>query len=134
MTETTPIITTGSLAVRLIRQDLDHENLVDLTPAASAEAADDQQVESRTFEVFPAKAPKAGVKIVKKKSNLRTPELIELDIGQNNCSPRSREQMGSPEIARDTKSYEVLNAEYRGDRVGCALYENGIAPARASNV
>jgi ATP-binding cassette subfamily F protein 3 len=110
-------------------KDPDHENLVDLTPAASAEAAEEPAKSNREQlqkKSSPAKATKAGVKIVKKKkSNARTPELIELDIANaEQLLAAISEQMGSPGIARDANRMKSLSAEYQETEVRLrALYE-----------
>ena len=63
----------------------------------------------------PPPAPKKpGVKVVKKKKDTRTPELVETDISRaeqrlNEIS----EQMGTPEVARDADRLIALNEEYQ---------------------
>ena len=72
------------------------------------------------IEEAPPPKPKAsastkpGVKVVKKKKDTRSPELIENEVAQ--AESRLNEiskQMGTPEIARDADRLIALNDEYQ---------------------
>jgi ATP-binding cassette subfamily F protein 3 len=71
------------------------------------------------IEAPPAKskpAPKKpGVKVVKKKKpDLRTPEVVEIDIAQAESRLNEiSEQMGTPEVARDADRLISLNDQYQ---------------------
>ena len=63
----------------------------------------------------PSSAKKRGVKLVKKKkTEARSPELVETDItrAEQKLSEISQ-QMGTPEVARDAGRLIVLNDEYQ---------------------
>lgn len=99
-------------------KDLDHENLVDLTPNVSI---GDEHHLPKIFVGHPKKKPaatkpgKAGVKIVKKKkADSRTPEMIELEISTaEQLLATISEQMGTPEIVKDADQLKVLTLEYQ---------------------
>ena len=63
------------------------------------------------------KAPastKPGVKVIKKKKDARTPELVENEIAQAELRLNAiSEQMGTPEVARDADRLIALNDEYQ---------------------
>ncbi|HET6972498.1 MAG TPA: ABC-F family ATP-binding cassette domain-containing protein [Pyrinomonadaceae bacterium] len=90
-------------AVKMIAE----ENLVTVAPPVV-------QPEQPRPAKKPAPAPKKpGVKVVKKKKETRTMELVESDIARaeqrlNEIS----EQMGTPEVARDPDKLIALNNEY----------------------
>ena len=84
------------------------ENLVSVAPAVVQ-----PQEPPPPKKVAPA-PKKPGVKVIKKKkSDTRTPELVESDIARaeqrlNEIS----EMMGTPEVARDPDKLIALNEEY----------------------
>src|ERR1043165_1832982 len=86
------------------------ENLVSVPPAATPAPEPPPPPVKRT-----APAPKKpGVKVIKKKKDTRTPELVESDIAR--AEQRLNEisqQMGTPEIARDADKLIALNDEYQ---------------------
>jgi hypothetical protein len=91
-------------AVKMISE----ENLVTVAPPVV------QHEEPRPAKKPAPPAPKKpGVKVVKKKKETRTMELVESDIARaeqrlNEIS----EQMGKPEVARDFDKLIALNNEY----------------------
>ena len=84
------------------------ENLVSVAPApAPAEPPP-------PVKKSPPAPRKPGIKVVKKKPNTRTPELVETDI--SHAEQRLNEisqQMGTPEVARDADRLIALNNEYQ---------------------
>jgi ABC-type multidrug transport system ATPase subunit len=57
---------------------------------------------------------KPGVKVIKKKKDARTPELIENEIAQAESRLNEiSQQMGTPEVARDADRLIALNGEYQ---------------------
>ena len=86
------------------------ENLVSVTPPATPAPEPPPPPVKKT-----APAPKKpGVKVVKKKKDVRTPELVETEIAH--AEQRLNEisqQMGTPEVARDAERLIALNEEYQ---------------------
>src|SRR5689334_344341 len=90
---------------------VEQENLVSVAPAHVAEEPPPPAVKKT-----PSPAPKkSGVKVVKKKkSEARTPEVVETEIAR--AEQRLNEisqQMGTPEVARDPERLIALNEEYQ---------------------
>jgi ATP-binding cassette subfamily F protein 3 len=90
-------------AVKVISE----ENLVTVAPPVV------RQEEPRP-QKKPAPAPKKpGIKVVKKKKETRTTELVESDIARTEQRLNEiSEQMGTPEVARDPDKLIALNNEY----------------------
>jgi hypothetical protein len=86
------------------------ENLVSVV-AAPANVAQEQ----KSVAPPPPSPKKPGVKVVKKKkSNTRTPELVENDIARAEARLNEiSQQMGTPEVARDADRLIALNDEYQ---------------------
>ena len=83
---------------------------------------------------------KPGVKLVKKKkTETRTPELVENEIAQAESRlSEISQQMGTPEVARDAERLIALNDEYQQtEALLKSLYDEwdriSQEPARASN-
>lgn len=88
-----------------------------------------QQDNLVSVEVTPLKAPeeevaaskpkpsaprKPGVKLVKKKKDARTPELVENEIAEAESRLNEiSQQMGTPEVVRDADRLVALNGEYQ---------------------
>ncbi|HEX5889326.1 MAG TPA: ABC-F family ATP-binding cassette domain-containing protein [Pyrinomonadaceae bacterium] len=86
------------------------ENLVSVVAAPAAQVV----------EKVPPPKPKApaskkpGVKVIKKKKDARTPDLVENEIAQAESRLNAiSEQMGTPEVARDADRLIALNDEYQ---------------------
>jgi len=84
------------------------ENLVSVAPAPTPAPL------PPPVKKAPSAPKKPGVKVVKKKKDARTPELVETEIARaeqrlNEIS----EQMGKPEVARDADRLITLNDEYQ---------------------
>jgi ATP-binding cassette subfamily F protein 3 len=86
------------------------ENLVSVV-AAPANVAQEQ----KSVAPPPPSPKKPGVKVVKKKkSDTRTPELVENDIARAEARLNEiSQQMGTPEVARDADRLIALNDEYQ---------------------
>jgi len=86
------------------------ENLVSVV-AAPANVAQEQ----KSVAPPPPSPKKPGVKVVKKKkSDTRTPELVENDIARAEARLNEiSQQMGTPEVARDADRLIALNGEYQ---------------------
>ena len=67
------------------------------------------------FTTQSAAPKKPGVKVIKKKkSEVRTPELVETDISRAEARLNEiSQQMGTPEVARDPEKLIALNNEYQ---------------------
>lgn len=112
----------------------EQENLVSVVaaPAPIAEA-------SPAVKAKPSAPKKPGVKVIKKKKDARTPEVVENDIAQ--AEQRLNEisqQMGTPEVARDADRMIALNDEYQQtETLLKGLYDEwdrlSQEPARASS-
>jgi ATP-binding cassette subfamily F protein 3 len=91
-------------------EDTEPENLVTVAAAPAPIPEPPAAVKAK-----PAAPKKPGVKVIKKKkSDARTPELVESDIAQ--AEQRLNEisqQMGTPEVARDADRLIALNDEYQ---------------------
>ena len=97
------------------------DNLVE--PVLPAERSEPQKVEEIKRESVKAGKSKAStgpakpsVKVIKKKKlEVRTPEMIESEIGAaEKRLEEISEQMGLPEVARDAQQLVKLDEEYRG--------------------
>lgn len=103
-------------------KEMEPENLVTVSAPVSAPIEEVQPVKAKSKPPVPKKA---GVKLVKKKTAARTPELVESEIA--NAEARLNqisEQMGTPEIARDAEKLISLNDEYQQtEAVLKTLYE-----------
>jgi ATP-binding cassette, subfamily F, member 3 len=87
------------------------ENLVSVVAAPAAPVIQEVPPPKPKASAAPKKP---GVKVVKKKKDARTPELIENEIAQ--AESRLNEistQMGTPEVARDADRLIALNGEYQ---------------------
>lgn len=86
------------------------DNLVSVTtPVVQAPVEEAPVVKAK-----PAAPKKPGVKLVKKKKDARTPELVENEIAQAESRLNEiSEQMGTPEVARDADRLIALNDEYQ---------------------
>ena len=65
------------------------------------------------------------MKVIKKKKDTRTPELVENEIAQAESRLNEiSQQMGTPEVARDADRMIALNGEYQQtEAVLKSLYE-----------
>ena len=117
-------------------KEVEPENLVTVPAPVSAPVAEAQPVKAKNKPPAPKKP---GVKLVKKKTAARTPELVESEIA--NAEARLNqisEQMGTPEIARDAEKLISLNDEYQQtEALLKTLYDEwdrvSEEPARASS-
>jgi len=94
--------------------EIDHDNLVSLElPAAQQQIADEPREDQKKSSVT-AHSKKPGIKVIKKKKvETRTADLVELDItNAEQLLTRLSEQMGTPEVARDSARLKALKAEY----------------------
>jgi ATP-binding cassette, subfamily F, member 3 len=91
------------------------ENLVSMK--ADASVVVDVVAPDSSSRSKPASKPapkKQGIKVVKKKSNLRSSEIIENDIAQTEKRLNDiSQQMGTPDVARDADRLKSLNSEYQ---------------------
>lgn len=98
------------------QQELEHQNLVALTTSAPVveEPQANEQVHSRKKQEA-AKPKKPGVKVIKKnKADTRTTDAVEADIAAAEQLLASiSEQMGTPEVAKDSERIRTLNGEYQ---------------------
>jgi ATP-binding cassette subfamily F protein 3 len=98
------------------RQELEHQNLVVLTTAAPEveEQQANEQVHSKKKQEA-AKPKKPGVKVIKKnKADSRTTDAVEADIAAAELLLANiSEQMGTPEVAKDSERIRTLNVEYQ---------------------
>jgi ATP-binding cassette, subfamily F, member 3 len=98
------------------QQELEHQNLVALTTAAPVveEQQANEQTNSRKKQEA-AKPKKPGVKVIKKnKADTRTTDAVEADIAAAEQRLASiSEQMGTPEVAKDSERIRTLNSEYQ---------------------
>ncbi len=111
------------------------DNLVSVaTPAVQAPVE-----EAAVVKAKPTAPKKPSVKLVKKKKDSRTPELVENEIAHAESRLNEiSEQMGTPEVARDADRLIALNDEYQQTEVLLKnLYEEwdrvSQEPARASS-
>ena len=99
------------------QQGLDHQNLVDLTPASPVvEEAVQSNAQVQTKKKVESVKPKSpAVKVIKKsKAPSRTTEQVEVDIAAaEQLLTRISEQMGTPEVAKDSEKVRALNLEYQ---------------------
>jgi len=114
------------------------ESLTTVAPREEATGADPRRSDQPAKQKKNALRVKTGVKVVKKKrANMRTPELLEVEIAQaeKRLSELS-EQMGEPEVAREASRLMQLNDEYRQvDTKLKSLYEEwDRVAAEATNV
>jgi ATP-binding cassette, subfamily F, member 3 len=97
------------------QQELDHQNLVALTTAPVVEEQQaNEQAHSRKKQEA-AKPKKPGVKVIKKnKADTRTTDAVEADIAAAELLLANiSEQMGTPEVAKDSERIRTLNSEYQ---------------------
>jgi ATP-binding cassette subfamily F protein 3 len=107
------------------RHQVDHANLVELTPNVVIEEKQEQPVPARK-KAEASKPAKPGVKLVKKKkADARTSDMIESDIAAAEQSLANiSEKMGAPDVVRDANRMKSLNAEYQQTEQRLrALYE-----------
>ena len=92
-------------------KEVEEENLVSVTAPTMTPVAEAAPAKSKT----PPAPKKPGVKLVKKKkTETRTPEMVENEIAQAESRLNQiSEQMGTPEVARDAERLISLNDEYR---------------------
>ena len=98
------------------QQEREHQNLVALTTAAPVveEPQANEQVQTKKKQEA-AKPKKPGVKVIKKnKADTRTTDAVEADIAVAEQRLASiSEQMGTPEVAKDSERIRTLNVEYQ---------------------
>ena len=98
------------------QQELEHQNLVVMTTAAPVveEQQANEQVHGKKKQEA-AKPKKPGVKVIKKnKADTRTTDAVEADIAAAEQLLASiSEQMGTPEVAKDSERIRTLNGEYQ---------------------
>lgn len=114
------------------------ESLTAVAPREEATGADPRRSGQSAKQKKNGPPVKTGVKVVKKKrTNARTPELLEVEIAQaeKRLSELS-EQMGEPEVAREASRLMQLNDEYRQTETKLqSLYEEwDRVAAEATNV
>jgi ATP-binding cassette subfamily F protein 3 len=87
-------------------KEAEPENLVSVVPTPPPPASEKvQPVKTRS---------KPGVKVIKKKKDTRTPEQVENEIAPAELRLNEiSEQMGTPEVARDSDRLIALNDEYQ---------------------
>lgn len=91
-------------------KETEPENLVSLVAAPPAPAPSEVQPVKTKAKVV----AKPGVKVIKKKKEIRTPELVESEIAKAESRLNEiSEQMGTPEVARDADRLIALNDEYQ---------------------
>jgi len=99
------------------RGELEPENLVSVTPelTMSLEPTPEAPVNKKLAQAKKSEQKKQAIKVVKKKrSESRTPDLVESDIAQaERLLNTVSEQMGTPEVARDAGKLIKLNEEYQ---------------------
>jgi ATP-binding cassette subfamily F protein 3 len=91
-------------------KETEPENLVSLVaPPPTPPPSETQPVKTKAKVVA-----KPGVKLVKKKKDARTPELVENELAKAESRLNEiSEQMGTPEVARDADRLIALNDEYQ---------------------
>lgn len=94
---------------------VDHANLVALEPETPKVEPPVQTSPETSQKKRQEQLQKArGVKVVKKKADLRTSESIEGDIAEaEQLLVKISEQMGTPEVVKDAERLKSLNAEYQ---------------------
>jgi ATP-binding cassette subfamily F protein 3 len=91
-------------------KETEPENLVSMVAAPPVPAP----AEIQPVKTKPKVVSKPGVKVIKKKKETRTPELVETEIAQAESRLNEiSEQMGTPEVARDADRLIALNGEYQ---------------------
>ena len=91
-------------------KETEPENLVSLVTAPPATAPSEIQPVKTKAKVV----AKPGVKVIKKKKEIRTPDLVENEIAKAESRLNViSEQMGTPEVARDADRVVALNDEYQ---------------------
>jgi len=91
-------------------KETEPENLVSLVAAPPSPAPSEVQPVKTKAKVV----AKPGVKVIKKKKETRTPELVENEIAKAESRLNEiSEQMGTPEVARDADRSIALNGEYQ---------------------
>ncbi|HEX5834989.1 MAG TPA: ATP-binding cassette domain-containing protein, partial [Pyrinomonadaceae bacterium] len=102
-------------------KETEPENLVSLVAAPPTPAPSEIQ----PVKTKPKVVAKPGVKVIKKKKDTRTPELVENEIAQAESRLNEiSQQMGTPEVARDADRMIALNGEYQQtEAVLKSLYE-----------
>jgi ATP-binding cassette subfamily F protein 3 len=91
-------------------KETEQENLVSVVAAPSTPAVE----EPHPVKPKSKPAAKPGVKVIKKKKEMRTPEQVENEIAQAESRlSQISQQMGTPEVARDANRLISLNDEYQ---------------------
>ena len=98
----------------LTTEEVDHQNLVDLTAPPTYETSA-EEVEAPKKKPEAAKPKKPGIKVVKKKQNeARTSVAIEAEIATaEKLLSEISEKMGTPDVLRDAERMKALNSEYQ---------------------
>jgi ATP-binding cassette subfamily F protein 3 len=93
-------------------EEVDQENLVSVVPVLGSAPVEEVQPVKTKAKPAPKKP---GIKLVKKKkTETRTPELVESEIAQAESRLNEiSQQMGTPEVARDAERLISLNDEYQ---------------------
>ena len=105
--------------------ELIHDNLVSLQPTPQDRIADEVHDEHKKPS-SKQQPKKPGIRIVKKKKeDARTPDSVELDIANaEQLLSQLSEQMGTPQVAKDSTRLKLLKAEYEQTETRLrALYE-----------
>jgi ATP-binding cassette subfamily F protein 3 len=93
----------------LVALEVDEQKLRDTPAPEPAPTAKSKKHE-------PAKPKTPGVKVVKKKKDLRTAEMIEREISAAETQLSNiSEQMGTPEVAKDAERMKKLNVDYQAN-------------------
>ena len=95
--------------------EIDHDNLVSMELPGPPSRMTGEAVENPKKPPVTGPSKKPGIKVVKKKKvETRTAELVELDItNAEQLLARLSEQMGTPEVAKDSVRLKALTAEYQ---------------------